>query len=75
VRRRALVEAVTGVKCEPGTRDGVLAVVADRMFEAGTNSIPWNGRETSGPAVPSGTYLVRMEAAGLSESRKVTFVS
>jgi hypothetical protein len=51
-----------------------IAVVADRMFETGTNSISWNGRDTSGRAVPSGTYLVRMEAAGLSEARKVTLL-
>ncbi len=51
-----------------------IAVIADRRFETGTHAVLWNGRDASGRAVSSGVYLVQMEAAGLSESQKVTLL-
>jgi hypothetical protein len=51
-----------------------ITLIADRMFELGTHSVQWNGRDAFGRAVSSGVYLVQMDAAGLSESRKVTLL-
>jgi len=37
----------------------------------GTHRVLWDGRDDLGRALPSGVYLVRMEAAGHRDSRKV----
>lgn len=51
-----------------------VAVIADRMFGSGTHTVPWDGRDVSGRAVASGTYVVRMDTPGQRESQKVTLL-
>ncbi|MCD6360430.1 MAG: hypothetical protein J7M38_06135, partial [Armatimonadetes bacterium] len=42
----------------------VKMVVSDRMTSAGMTTLTWDGRNAGGLSVPSGTYLVRITAAG-----------
>jgi len=48
--------------------------LADRAFPAGDRALTWNGRDDSGRDAPSGTYVVRVEAGGLTRAVKVTLV-
>jgi hypothetical protein len=41
-----------------------VAVLRDADQPAGAHAAVWNGRSTAGAAVPSGIYIVRLEAAG-----------
>jgi len=52
------------VKVTVETIDGVLIrVPALRRFEAGEQSVIWNGRQASGKLAAAGRYVVRVEAA------------
>ena len=51
-----------------------VAVVADQAYSAGSHTVEWNGRDASGRAVSSGTYLVRLETEDRVEARKVMLV-
>jgi Phosphodiester glycosidase/FlgD Ig-like domain len=45
------------------TPNGVLVRrVASRRFQAGDQSVTWNGKPTRGSAVPGGVYVVRVDA-------------
>jgi hypothetical protein len=48
--------------------------VADRVFTAGPHTLTWNGRDSQGRAIPSGTYIVRLETDSGVEARKVSLV-
>lgn len=48
-----------------------IAILADRLFEAGTHSMDWDGRDFQGNGVSSGTYLLRVEGAGGVASTKM----
>ena len=48
-----------------------VATLADKVYEAGDHAIDWDGRDSSGRIVPSGVYLFRMTADGLTMSRKM----
>jgi|GEM_PF-5601078 len=48
--------------------------IASREFGSGLHSVEWAGRSREGRAVPSGTYLERMETDGSTESRKISLV-
>lgn len=41
---------------------------------AGSQSVPWNGRDDGNRNVASGTYFARLTAAGLTEVKSVTLV-
>jgi flagellar hook assembly protein FlgD len=41
---------------------------------AGRHELTWDGRDGAGRAVPSGTYLVKAEAGGLSATTRATLV-
>lgn len=43
-----------------------VTVVADGMFEAGSQDVLWAGTDDAGRAVSSGVYFVRIEGAGLA---------
>jgi hypothetical protein len=45
--------------------------LASREFTAGNHSLLWNGRDSHGRAMPSGTYVVRLESESGVEARKV----
>jgi len=51
-----------------------VAIVADRVFAAGSHTTNWDGRDSSGRSVPSGAYVVRLEAGSDVEMRKVLLV-
>ncbi|HOT96117.1 MAG TPA: YCF48-related protein [bacterium] len=48
--------------------------LAEGRFEAGSYRRIWDGRNESGQEVVSGIYLLRMEAAGYTELRRMAFV-
>ena len=41
---------------------------------AGTHTVPWNGSDIRGLSVPSGVYVVRLEAGGYSTFKKMTLM-
>ncbi len=49
-------------------------LLADRIHTAGMHSVVWHGCDDAGRSVPSGTYLLRLTAAGGEDSRKMTLV-
>ncbi len=51
-----------------------VATLTDRNFEVGLHSVKWMGLDTNGRAVPSGTYLVRMETGDGADARKISLV-
>ena len=52
----------------------IVGLLAHNIYGPGTHSLEWNGRDSSGHPVSSGTYLVRMETKDHVESRKVMLV-
>jgi hypothetical protein len=46
----------------------------DRVFAAGSWNASWDGRDARGREVPSGVYLDRMQAAGVSVSRRMVIL-
>jgi len=51
-----------------------VTVLADRTFTAGTHTLTWNGCDAQGRAVPSGTYVVRLETESDVGARKVILI-
>ncbi len=51
-----------------------IAVLADGTFGAGTHSVTWNGRDGRGRAMPSGTYIIRLETETGVQASKVVLV-
>ena len=51
-----------------------VVTLASRMFDAGLNTLTWYGRDAAGKAMPSGTYIVRLETDSGVEARKVALV-
>ena len=49
-------------------------VLTDGRREAGLHRVRWNGRSGGGSPAASGVYIVRVEAAGATRSRKMTLV-
>ena len=52
----------------------VRELLRDRPLGAGIHTVPWDGRDERGEAMPSGTYLVRLKAAGDQSWRKILLV-
>jgi hypothetical protein len=52
-------------------RGALVASVADRAYPAGTSTVQWNGRDSSGAPAPSGVYFARMVYEGRSFDRKL----
>jgi predicted outer membrane repeat protein len=51
-----------------------LVVLVDRELAAGTHTVSWNGRDEAGRALPSGSYLVRLETTSGEAVRKAVLV-
>jgi hypothetical protein len=51
-----------------------VATVADGLFAPGLHQAVWDGRDTAGRALPSGSYLVRLEGAQRVDARLVSLV-
>ncbi len=49
----------------------VVAHLADRRFPSGEQAVTWDGTDSAGRAVASGTYLVRLEAGQTTLSKKI----
>ncbi len=56
------------------SRGFLVAELLDEQVSSGQNSVVWNGRDTQGQMVGSGTYLVRLELGGESFMQRVTLV-
>jgi len=48
--------------------------LANRVFQAGTHTLAWDGKNSLGRAVSAGTYLVRLVTDTRVESRKIMLV-
>ena len=48
--------------------------LVDGLTPAGSNQVNWNGRDTSGRAVASGTYFARLESGGLTSVKAMVLV-
>jgi endonuclease I len=46
-------------------------VLMDGMAPAGENAVRWDGRDSTGRSLPSGSYLVRLKAGGSLDSERI----
>jgi hypothetical protein len=51
-----------------------VAVLGDAIFSPGTHTVTWDGRDSQGRAMPSGSYLIRLETESGVEGRKVSLI-
>jgi hypothetical protein len=57
------------------TLDGRRVVtLVDGPMPAGENDVPWRAVDASGTALPSGVYLVRLEAEGMTDMCKLVLL-
>jgi len=63
--------ARVGVYTPSGRR---ITILAERTFPTGDHTLDWDGRDATGQAVPSGTYLVRLETQSRVETLKVSLI-
>ncbi|MBN1543662.1 T9SS type A sorting domain-containing protein [candidate division KSB1 bacterium] len=49
----------------------LIRALVDDLQAAGTHQVQWDGLDRNGQAVPSGTYLCRIESAGATLSRRM----
>ena len=49
-------------------------LLEDEVAAAGRNEVVWNGRDSGGRRLSSGTYFYRLEAGGASETRRMTLL-
>ncbi|MBU2501646.1 T9SS type A sorting domain-containing protein [bacterium] len=47
-----------------------IIVLEDRDYAPGTYRVPWNARDEAGRTVPTGMYMIRLEAGGESQTVK-----
>jgi hypothetical protein len=52
----------------------LVSALADQVYESGTHQVEWNGLDSCGRGVASGTYLVTLEAAGAHDMQKIMLV-
>jgi hypothetical protein len=51
-----------------------LRTLADRVFEPGTQSVTWDGTDSSGRRAGPGVYLYRMTSAGFRDQRRMVLL-
>lgn len=56
------------------THGQLVATLVEGIRPAGTYQTTWDGRDAQGQAVGSGTYIVRLDAAGQQATRKMTLI-
>ena len=56
------------------THGQLVATLVEGTRPAGTYQTAWDGRDAQGQAVSSGTYIVRLDAAGQQASRKMILI-
>jgi flagellar hook assembly protein FlgD len=49
-------------------------LLIDEKYEAGENSVEWDGTLDGGGAAASGVYFYRIEAGSLDEARKMVLL-
>jgi flagellar hook assembly protein FlgD len=65
----------TEVRLEIFTTDGRrVRVLAQGKYAPGTHRVPWNGRDASGAAAPSGVYFYRVQAGEFTASHKLVLI-
>jgi hypothetical protein len=63
------------VKLQVYSADGrLIRKLVDADRSAGSHSVPWDGLDESGRAVPSGVYFYMLAAPGVEESRKMILI-
>jgi flagellar hook assembly protein FlgD len=45
--------------------------LADARFAPGSHRMTWDGRDADGRVVAAGVYFVRLEVAGVAQSRRI----
>jgi hypothetical protein len=53
---------------------GLIRVLADSQYSAGTHSLVWNGTDNEGKELSSGVYLYRFKADGLSATKRLVLI-
>ena len=67
--------ALTDAGLSPDLRGALAAdALVDERLAAGTHTFIWRGRDDSGQAVGSGTYLVLIRGAGQAISHKLSLL-
>jgi choice-of-anchor B domain-containing protein len=51
-----------------------VTTLVDKVHDSGSYHVVWTGQDAGGRAMGSGIYFVKMDAAGFTESRKLTLV-
>jgi flagellar hook assembly protein FlgD len=51
-----------------------VATLASDVFAPGVHSVRWDGRDGTGRAVASGTYVVRLRGEEEADTRTITLV-
>lgn len=51
-----------------------VARLTDRVYQPGHHSVSWDGRNSSGKVVTSGTYFYRLETGEFTQARKMIFL-
>ena len=52
----------------------LITTLANEKMQAGTHEIKWNANNASGQPVPSGIYLLRIEAGDFRETKKISVI-
>ncbi|MGD9548145.1 MAG: FlgD immunoglobulin-like domain containing protein [Candidatus Krumholzibacteriia bacterium] len=52
----------------------VRSLLTGAILDAGDHALEWDGRDDAGRPVPSGTYLARLEASGITTVRKMALL-
>ena len=55
-------------------RGRAVTTLADAPFEAGSHTLSWNGTDTQGRPLPSGTYLVRLTTESAARTTKAVLL-
>jgi len=51
-----------------------VAALTDKEYPAGTHTVNWDGRDSTGREAASGVYFLKIKTLGLEKSRKVTLI-
>ena len=51
-----------------------IAEITNSMYSAGIHQVMWNGRTYVGVQASSGVYFVRLEAGGLTDTKKIVLM-
>jgi len=69
----ALPRAAQGELSIYDVRGLLVRTLSRGAFAAGAGSTAWDGRDQSGAEAPSGVYFLRLNAGGMSQTRKLVF--